>query len=1225
MVTSQNTDNLESPRLLDGLTFQKNQLEIELSLQKSHLTILEEHYDQMKSSELLMKAMEFPISPFSHQSITILYCNVFVSENLICQAPQKHTIDYYQESDMSLGQFLEELCFDTSVICGTCDQSFFSHLRSYVHGDARMTITVQQLACPLPGMEDTILMWNYCLVCQKSLLVVPMSQETYKYSFGKYLELMFYHTPSTCRADLCPHDIHKDHVRYFGHRNLAARFQYEKIDLLDVNVPPTKLNFKPSISTKLKNEDYEKLKASINSYWDSVNEKLKSLMVYSMSIEKHDTCREELLEMARRVGAERTYILQVLEQTFLNSHPTDTLALNLVLRVMQEKVAEWDGEFADIIDKYLQTEKDLRRLTAVQIRKLFPDKDEAPAPIPDDLSVNAEEVQEVSEDEPIQYQEPSALGPIYPTLGGSPSMSPTDELPINPLEISLDHTFGNLYQPVMDGRTYRRYSLKHMQDDHNSHSQELSKETLKPSDNLITPQKIDEKEQHDFHMYKPHLKNSDLPKVVSTIKSSGTPFLSKMDSTSSTHLPLANKFFDKSKDYNSLRRSNTTTVPLFSPVPTPKQLVIKQPTIGEGTIGSNTAKRMAARAASKAPLDKPLLKADKNIKLKYNLRSAEDRMSDSHRYAYPDTNERGAYSKDSVSSVDRRIKRSQTTATPAGRINRPRAMTRPVIEVYSNPQDAVKDESDDEFSEPGSLNTTANYKQPKPAASANNLRATPNHRMHQTRTGPRIDINRNVKSSPQIPQLTPNTKIGSPDVLSESPGAYVSNSILTFLNNDMDMLPSPPKSPGKAEMPVMSSEDPFIKANSNINLNVPGIEIPNQDQADQAIESPEKLSIIKTFSNLWNIPTSPHVVPLEYPLQPTEHLFPDSLIVIREDEPSSVIAFTLSSQTYHDQLRFIRQNQYRSTESVDDSEEFSYDIESTLKQKTSTHLKYQLAEGAIKFSCKIFFAEQFDALRHYCDQDIMFIESLARCVKWQASGGKSGSIFLKTRDNRLIMKEVSRAELDAFLKFAPVYFSYLAQGFFEELPMMLAKIFGVYRIGFKNILTGKTVKLDVLIMENLFYERKISRIFDLKGSMRNRHVQSTGKENEVLLDENLMEIICRNPIFIRAHAKRLLHLAIHNDTLFLSKLNVMDYSLLVGIDEEQGELVVGIVDFIRTFTWDKKLESWVKESGFLGGGGEKPTILSPSNYKHRFRSFMEKYFLMVPDKYFLPGLDRKLK
>lgn len=31
------------------------------------------------------------------------------------------------------------------------------------------------------------------------------------------------------------------------------------------------------------------------------------------------------------------------------------------------------------------------------------------------------------------------------------------------------------------------------------------------------------------------------------------------------------------------------------------------------------------------------------------------------------------------------------------------------------------------------------------------------------------------------------------------------------------------------------------------------------------------------------------------------------------------------------------------------------------------------------------------------------------------------------------------------------------------------------------------------------------QIYDLKGSTRGRHVRSTGRENEVLLDENLVE------------------------------------------------------------------------------------------------------------------------
>lgn len=121
----------------------------------------------------------------------------------------------------------------------------------------------------------------------------------------------------------------------------------------------------------------------------------------------------------------------------------------------------------------------------------------------------------------------------------------------------------------------------------------------------------------------------------------------------------------------------------------------------------------------------------------------------------------------------------------------------------------------------------------------------------------------------------------------------------------------------------------------------------------------------------------------------------------------------------------------------------------------------------------------------------------------------------------------------------------------------------------------------------------------------------------------------------------LLRNTVHNDTLFLAKSNVMDYSLLVGIDQDRKQLVIGIVgnlshvtnwcvsmcllDYIRTYTWDKKLESWVKESGLLGGGGKEPTIVTPGQYKKRFRDAMERYFTMVPDAHCRAKSLRKSK
>ena len=89
----------------------------------------------------------------------------------------------------------------------------------------------------------------------------------------------------------------------------------------------------------------------------------------------------------------------------------------------------------------------------------------------------------------------------------------------------------------------------------------------------------------------------------------------------------------------------------------------------------------------------------------------------------------------------------------------------------------------------------------------------------------------------------------------------------------------------------------------------------------------------------------------------------------------------------------------------------------------------------------------------------------------------------------------------------------------------------------------------------------------------------------------------------------------------LQTIDVMDYSLLVGVDEKKHELVLGIIDFMRQYTWDKHLETWVKASGILGGPkNAQPTVISPKQYKKRFRKAMTTYFLMVPDQWSPPAV-----
>lgn len=296
------------------------------------------------------------------------------------------------------------------------------------------------------------------------------------------------------------------------------------------------------------------------------------------------------------------------------------------------------------------------------------------------------------------------------------------------------------------------------------------------------------------------------------------------------------------------------------------------------------------------------------------------------------------------------------------------------------------------------------------------------------------------------------------------------------------------------------------------------------------------------------------------------------------------------------------------------------------KQLTNPHVELQFSDANAKFYCRLYYAGEFHKMREVIlgSSEEDFIRSLSHSSPWQARGGKSGAAFYATEDDRFILKQMPRLEVQSFLDFAPHYFNYITNAVQQKRPTALAKILGVYRIGYKNSQNNTEKKLDLLVMENLFYGRKMAQVFDLKGSLRNRNVKTdTGKEScdVVLLDENLLKMVRDNPLYIRSHSKAVLRASIRSDSHFLASHLIIDYSLLVGRDDTSNELVVGIIDYIRTFTWDKKLEMVVKSTGILGGQGKMPTVVSPELYRTRFCEAMDKYFLMVPDHWTGLGLN----
>ena len=139
----------------------------------------------------------------------------------------------------------------------------------------------------------------------------------------------------------------------------------------------------------------------------------------------------------------------------------------------------------------------------------------------------------------------------------------------------------------------------------------------------------------------------------------------------------------------------------------------------------------------------------------------------------------------------------------------------------------------------------------------------------------------------------------------------------------------------------------------------------------------------------------------------------------------------------------------------------------------------EIEKNESKFKVSVHFATEFDKFRKEVFEGDLndFIASLSGCDPWQTSGGKSGATFFKTFDGRFLIKEVNKHEMETFKNIAKRYFEYIVNG---KGKTSMAKIVGLYTLWYKTANSAK--KLNVIIMENLFYKHRITGSFDLKVS-----------------------------------------------------------------------------------------------------------------------------------------------
>ena len=160
------------------------------------------------------------------------------------------------------------------------------------------------------------------------------------------------------------------------------------------------------------------------------------------------------------------------------------------------------------------------------------------------------------------------------------------------------------------------------------------------------------------------------------------------------------------------------------------------------------------------------------------------------------------------------------------------------------------------------------------------------------------------------------------------------------------------------------------------------------------------------------------------------------------------------------------------------------------------------------------------------------------------SPGKSGSFFYFSRDYKYIIKTIHHAEHKFLRKILKDYYQHVL----NNPNTLLSQFYGLHRV---KMPWGK--KIHFVVMNNLFPpHRDIHMTFDLKGSTIGRDYLEEDIENNpraTLKDLNWMRR--KRTLELGIQKKRLFLEQLQRDVRLLQRLEIMDYSLLIGIHDRQ--------------------------------------------------------------------------
>lgn len=186
------------------------------------------------------------------------------------------------------------------------------------------------------------------------------------------------------------------------------------------------------------------------------------------------------------------------------------------------------------------------------------------------------------------------------------------------------------------------------------------------------------------------------------------------------------------------------------------------------------------------------------------------------------------------------------------------------------------------------------------------------------------------------------------------------------------------------------------------------------------------------------------------------------------------------------------------------------------------------APVAFAYLRRMFGVNEFDFLLSVCG-NANFIEFI--------SNAKSGQFFFYSSDGKYMIKTMTDTESKFLRRILPHYFRHCT----ENPNSLIAKFLGMYRVKLYHL--RRNVKF--IIMNSVYYtDKSLQTIYDLKGSDIGRAAKPG---QDVLKDNDLRKNLKEDAFSFSPDLRKSLRDQVESDCVFLRKMQIMDYSMLVGV------------------------------------------------------------------------------